>query len=107
MLRKASHERDLHHMIRLMGVLFPLKRDKDTKKSLEALSALAKKKGFEGLYGILQALLAESLSSNRLQKVSETAISMFKAESGVDIIGKSIKKHSSPKNGVGSLLRKL
>ncbi len=90
-IRKISSEKELHHMIRLLGVLFPLKEDKDIKQDLEYLSLMAHKKGFKSLYGLLQGLLAEEVSSARLEKASDTVLKIFKDESGVDLTTKKPK----------------
>ncbi len=102
-IKKSSSEKDLHHMIRLIGALFPLHQDKNTKQALELLSELSQRKGFKSLYGLLQGLLAEDISPSRLEKASETVVKMFKAESGVDLFaklpGKSNRKHKQNAGG--------
>lgn len=96
-LRKVSSEKDLHQMIRLIGALFPLREDKDTKRDLERLSELSNRKGFKSFYGLLQGILAEDISAGRLKKASDTVMKMFKEESGVDLSVRSQGKAAKGK----------
>lgn len=108
-VRRVSAEKDLHHMIRLIGSLFPLRQDKDTKKELGTLSDLSKKKGFKSLYGLIQGLLAEDVSHKRLEKASNVVIDMFKKESGIDLTEKTHAGHAgkAKKSVAQKILRKL
>jgi hypothetical protein len=106
-LRKISEERDLHNMIRLIGALFPERRDKDTKKALMALSDLSKKRGFKSLYGVVQGLLAENLSSRNLEKASDIVTNLFKKESGIDLAEKQHPKHQKKVISARDLLKGL
>ncbi len=105
-VKKFSSEKDLHHMIRLIGALFPLRQDKNTKRSLELLSELSKKKGFKSLYGLLKGLLAEEISPGKLEKASETVVTIFKEESGIDLIAK-LPENKKRRQNAGGLLRGL
>lgn len=106
-VKRVSSERGLHHMIRLVGALFPIKQDKDTKKSLEVLSDLAKKRGFKSFYGLLQGLLAENAGRAQLEKASDTAINIFQSESGVNVVERTNTKHEKKKGAAHGFLRRL
>ncbi len=95
-------------MARLIGALFPLKKDKDLKSSLERLIELSKRHGFKELQGLFEGVANGEHSTERLEKAAEQVVEVFRKEAGVDIAGRPPEeKHENSESPLTKLIHKL